>query len=122
MTEYELYDLINGMTSNVIQGQAVYLTTLSAYLIVAYSVGSKLTSYQVSFVNCVYAFFCVIGIYAQLHNFESLYSWGAQIMEIQGKTSTLAGEASRWVFVPIRTLMFLGSLIFMWQVRRPKTE
>ena len=54
MTEYELFDLINGISSNIVQGQSVYLTTITAYLVVAYSVGAKLTRFQVFFVSFVY--------------------------------------------------------------------
>ena len=122
MTEYELSDLMNGIVSNVIQGQAVFLTTLTAYLIVAYTVGAKLTRYQVSFVNFVYLLFGVVGIQAQLYNFDQVYHWGAQIMQLRGEAPTIAGAVSRWVFISIRLIMLIGSLVFMWQVRHPKTE
>lgn len=46
MTEFEMVELINGTTSNIIANQALFITTLSAYLVVAYSVGQKLTDYQ----------------------------------------------------------------------------
>ena len=122
MTEYELSDLLNGITSNIIQGQVVFLTILTAYLVVAYAVGAKLTRYQVSFVNFAYLLFGIIGIQAQLYNLDQVYDWGAQIFELRGESPTLAGEASRWVFISIRLIMLAGSLIFMWQVRHPKTE
>ena len=54
MTEYEIADLLNGVNSNIVAGQAIFLTVLSAYLVVAYSVGKALTTYQVSFINFVF--------------------------------------------------------------------
>ena len=42
------YELVKEVERKIIQGQAVFLMALSAYLVVAYTVGAKLTSYQVS--------------------------------------------------------------------------
>ncbi len=121
MTEYEISDLMNGIASNIIQGQAVFLTTLTAYLVVAYSVGAKLTRYQVSFVNFTYILFGVVGIQAQLYNMDQVYEWGAQLYELRGGAPTATDQFSRWVFISIRLIMIVGSLIFMCQVRHPKT-
>ena len=122
MTEYELSDLINSISSNIVQGQAVFLTTITAYLIVAYSVGAKLTRFQVSFINFVYILFGLVGIQGQLYNFDRAYYWGGKLAELSGESQTSAENASPWVFISVRLVMITGSLIFMWQVRHPKTE
>jgi hypothetical protein len=122
MTEYELSDLINGISSNIVQGQAVYLTMITAYLAVAYSVGSKLTRFQVSFVNFVYILFGLVGLQSQLYNIDQVYYWGAQLMELRGKPPTPAENVSAWLFIFVRLVMLIGSLLFMWQVRHPKTK
>ena len=122
MTEYELFDLMNGLGSNIIQGQAVFLTVLTAYLVVAYTVGANLTRYQVSFINFTFIIFAIVGIQAQLYNMDQIYAWGADIRKLQGVTSSPGEQASRWLFISIRILMNLGALIFMWQVRRSKAE
>ena len=122
MTEYELFDLINGISSNIVQGQSVYLTTITAYLVVAYSVGAKLTRFQVFFVSFVYILFGLVGMQGQRYNFDPAYYWGAELMELSSKSPTPAENASPWVFISVRLVMLIGSLIFMWQVRHPKAE
>ena len=57
MTEFELSSLIYVANEAGNTALALYLTTLSAYLIVAYSVGEKLNKSQILFVNCLFIFF-----------------------------------------------------------------
>jgi len=47
MSEYEIWDLINGIMSNMFAEQTLFVTMISAYLLVAYSVGKSLTTYQI---------------------------------------------------------------------------
>ena len=122
MTEYQLSDLMNGMQSNVTQGIAIFLTIQSAYLIVAYTVGKNLTTYQVSFVNLCFIIFALMGIYSQLYNLDQIFEWGAQIYMIKGVEAPELGNASRWTFISIRAVLAIGSLLFMWQIRHPKPE
>ncbi len=51
MNEYELVDAITGFQSNLIQGQAVTITILSAYMAVAYAVVAKLTTFRCTFIS-----------------------------------------------------------------------
>jgi hypothetical protein len=53
MNEYEITDLLNGAMSNAKAQQGPFLTILSAYLVMAYAAGRKLTTYQSSFVSLV---------------------------------------------------------------------
>ena len=47
MSEYEIWDLINGIMSNMFAEQTLFVTMISAYLLVAYSVGKSLTTCQI---------------------------------------------------------------------------
>jgi hypothetical protein len=122
MNEYQLLDLLNGMGSNIIQGQTVFLSILSAYLIVAYTVGEKLTSYQIAFINLVFLIFMFIGVIAQLSNMDSMYEWMAQLSVLKGVDPYLkeVGDVTMYLFIGIRFVLSLGALIFMWQVRHPR--
>ncbi len=122
MTEYELGDLINGVSSNIIAGQAVFITILSAYLVVAYAKGRELTKYQVSFVNLIFVLFMLLGIQAQLAQMTMAYNYADALNQVRGGESPFEDtkEVVRFVFIGIRGLIAVGALIFMWQVRHPK--
>ena len=124
MAEYEIFDLINGVNSNVLAGQAIFLTTLSAYLVVAYSVGKSLTTYQVGFINLVFLLMMFVGFHAQVAQLGLVYGLSEQLAAIthyaDGPGTT--GEVVRIVFTSIRIVLVFGAVVFMWQVRHPKTE
>jgi hypothetical protein len=124
MAEYEIFDLINGVNSNIFAGQAIFLTTLSAYLVVAYSVGKALTPYQVGFINVVFLLMMFVGFNAQIALLGLVYGLSEQLASVtsyaDGPSTT--AEVVRIVFTGIRLVMVVGAIVFMWQVRHPKTE
>ncbi len=60
MTEAELMSLGQEAWSNVLALTALYLSVLTGYLVVAYSVGKKLTSRQVLIIN---SFFVIVALF-----------------------------------------------------------
>lgn len=123
MTEYELNDAIQALGSNLIAGEALFLTFLSGYAAVAFTVGSRLTNYQIVFINFVFIAFMITnlgGLYAMT---IQAYEYGDELIALQGEVVNLAvGEAVKWTMLLTRILMALGALGFMWQVRHSKTE
>ena len=128
MNEYELVDAITGLESNLIQGQAVTITILSAYMVVAYTVGAKLTTFQCTFVSIMFILYGLLGAVGQNGILSDLYHYGAQLRELRssqilpGDSGGSVGEASRWLFMGVRLFLYAGSLYFMWSIRHPKTE
>jgi hypothetical protein len=124
MTEYEIADLLNGVNSNITAGQAVFLSVLSAYLVVAYSVGKNLTTYQVSFINFVFILMMFVGFNAQAELLETAYAYGYQLDFLRPGAEAMdtTAEAVKIVFMVMRAVLVVGALVFMWQVRHPKTE
>ena len=125
MTEFEVVELLNGVTSNIIANQALFVTILSAYLVVAYSVGYQLTKYQVAFINFMFVLFSLLGIQtiAGLMAFMSTYAM--QFVELRDnldQASTVQVDAVRWGIISVRLLLCAGALVFMWQIRHPKAE
>ena len=59
MTEYELLDALNGLISNVYAAQAIFITTVSAYIVMAYVAGSKLSAFQVGFISLIFVVFTI---------------------------------------------------------------
>ena len=125
MTEFELVELINLTTSNVIANQALFISILSAYLVVAYSVGRRLTVYQVVFINIIFLVFALIGIQAVGGLLDFLFIYSNQLMEVRGgleSRDVLQRDFVSWGMLIVRYVMCLGALVFMWQVRHAKTE
>ena len=125
MTEFEVVEIINGVTSNILANQALFITILSAYLVVAYSVGQKLTSYQVAFINGTFIIFSLLGIQAVAGQLGFIITYSAQLLELRGVADSVGSiqvETARWGVISVRFLLSLGALVFMWQVRHAKTE
>jgi hypothetical protein len=124
MTAYEASDLLNGVISNQLAGQALFITIISAYVVVAYSVGEKLTKYQVSFINIAFLLFAIAGMRGGVALVELVYEYSALKAELThgGHSMDTGGAFALWMVVGVRVVLVLGSLIFMWQVRHPKTE
>ncbi len=123
MTEYELNDAIQVIASNLIASEALFLTFLSAYAVVAYTVGKKLTSYQISFVNFVFIAFMITSIGGLYSMVVMTYHYGDQLIASHGEVVNRSlGEVTKWAMLITRIVMALGALGFMWQVRHSEVE
>ena len=125
MTIVELMGLAHGEANTALMLSDGALATLTGYLLIAYFTGSKLTLFQVSFVNVVF-------ILTRLANFLAMQGvvqrnayWGEKIRELEPAipfgTLADAGRGSMLAWA-IFWLITGGALLFMWQVRHPKTE
>jgi hypothetical protein len=54
MTEYELADLAASNVSNMYLDAATFFTLFSAYVVMSYLIGSKLSRFQVWFINITF--------------------------------------------------------------------
>jgi hypothetical protein len=124
MTEYELVDALASLSSSMLQGQALTITTLSAYMVVAYTAGANLTRFQVVFISSLFVIFGILGIQGQNYALKEFLSYTAQLNELRGgiPRHESVGPISRWTFLGVRLLLIAGALTFMWRVRHPKTE
>ena len=122
MTEAELISAAQETWSNYITTMGLFVTIISAYLVVAYIVGAKLTRQQVILVNALFIVFVAFGI-------KSMYHWALVAQEM----AQLAIDMSQQRTVgpaPFVDKLTLGSLIpigvaclkFMWDVRHPNAE
>ena len=124
MTEYELVDALNGNMSAMMSSQALFLSVLFAYLLAAYTVGSKLTQFQVAFISLVFLIFALAGSTGLVAMSNEMSYYRAAIAAI--RDSDVRGGTPVNLVVPVfilvRILVATGALYFMWQVRHPKTE
>lgn len=122
MTEVELVEAANSSWSLVIGALGSYITVVSAYLIVAYLAGVKLTTSQVGIVSALF-----ITMTATL--MFGLYGWtvrGAYYTSaLAGLNSDAAAYVVPWIPIVLTSICSLGivaSFKFMWDIRHSKTE
>ena len=122
MTEAELWGLLVAFTERGASFGAQLLTIVSAYLAVAYFIGSRLTRVQVLVVSAIFvgaAIITVAGIYgATLRAVE----FAAQLQQVHpDRLFLLAGRMGRVVPGLSAALNFSPipmSLFFMYQIRK----
>ena len=115
MTEYELLDLFVSKEAQMATQFSIYLSILSAYIAVAYLVGSKLSWFQISMISGLFLF----GAGGQT---SAMYNHGIHVQEILERKEKL-GPLTQYELdfsynmTPWIWAMALGvvvSLYFMW--------
>lgn len=86
--------------------------------------GENLTKYQVWFINITFILFALIGLMGATSQMQMVFEYSAIKMEQLGGPSQYETpvEIGKWLTVGVRVLLTAGALIFMWQVRHPKTK
>ena len=124
MTEFELTESMQAMISNVWAAEAIYLSLVSGYVVVAYTIGARLTPYQHFFVNTLFILTVVTNSMTTFTSMQNIMYLAGQLAELAdyyaaGVENPFAA-VSIWLVYTIRILLTLGALIFMWTVRHPK--
>jgi hypothetical protein len=124
MTEYELGEILHSNYAGLWQGAQMYFTLVSAYLVVAYLVGAKLSSGQNAVVTALYIVW-VAGV-TQWQYTTSTQTLGIidELLSIESVILPSPAESEVQVvlygFLVVQVLGILASLWFMWKVRHPK--
>ena len=122
MTEFEIIEA-SATYNGLMQGWiAAYFAAFTAYCIVAYLVGKKLSTRQVLFISACYfvsSSLCILGCYGS----------GMLLTEFAEAARAINPDrpfVARVPVIVVSILIFyaslLGSLRFMWDIRHPKTE
>jgi hypothetical protein len=121
MTEAELFESAQTVWSNYITCMSIFITIVSAYLIVAYIAGRNLTRPQVILVNALFVSFSVYAITA-MYGFSRV---ATELASLSIGMSTQRSEVGVTTVPTIALLVFIplasACLKFMWDVRHPKT-
>jgi hypothetical protein len=122
MTEAELVESISYQFESALTVLSLYVTVTSAYLVVVYLAGSKLTRSQIAIISTLYVFIAVVSTYC----FWAWSIWGIHYGDVLRSLETGAPVfASRYIpglFTFAMSSGILASLKFMWDIRHPKTE
>jgi hypothetical protein len=121
MTEYESWEVLNGLVANLMQQQALFVGAFTAYVIAAHLVGRTLTTFQVSFVSAVFILLAVLGIQSQLWFISNIDEISKGVGGIV-RTDDSGGWLISGGFILVRVILIVGALFYMWQMRHPKEE
>ena len=121
MSEYESWEVLNGLIANLMQQQTLFIGSFTAYVVAAHWVGRTLTTFQVSFISTVFILLSVLGVRSQLWLMSNIDDVSKAV---EGINRVESGDG--WIisggFVIVRVFLILGALFYMWQVRHPKLE
>jgi hypothetical protein len=127
MTEYEMGELLYNTYDTLWETSQMYFTLVSAYLAVAWLVGTKLTRVQYVIVTALYLFWVAGIIQTQvftgistLNLASSIASQGEQLLRGYGTGSAMV--IGIYSFTIVMVCGVFASLYFMWSVRHNKTE
>lgn len=122
MTEYEISDLLATTTGNATPVLALFITTISAYLITAWLVGSKLSRPQIVLVNSIFITFSLLGVWGWLARYRMAIYYQEQLINLNPERFAPI-PLSAIVFVTVVYLVIIASSVkFMWDVRHPKDD
>ena len=124
MTEYELLDITYNGVANITAESTIYFSQLAAYLIVAYTVGMKLTRFQIGYINFLFILLTFVGLTGSVTLIIRNLEFTARRLALGG-IETVTEEISLvvvYLFVLFRLLLTGGAITFMWNIRHPKTQ
>ena len=119
MTAYEYMDLAYSGFAAAIAVASLAMAVLSGYLVVAYTVGSKLTRLQVSVLNVTYSLWYLYIASNGTMNLIRARAYIVESLELVQHGFTLAPYVVH-ARVAITLLLWVTSLWFMWSMRHPK--
>jgi len=126
MSEYELLELAYTLVDTMAVSFSIYLTLLSAYLVVAYLIGDKLTFPQIVIINSLFLLSVgvqILGIIQWHIEASALMAAKEEISNLTQYQQTLKGTNLGAIGMP--AMMLFGAIAaqyFMWTVRHPSTE
>jgi hypothetical protein len=121
MNEFNLIQVIFITNESANTALALYISIVSGYLFVAYTVGAKLTRYQITLVNALFVFFTAAFTYSATTAFMIMRFITGELRELKGGLEII-NEGAENIFVSVVTIALiagvLGSLTFMRNIRR----
>lgn len=121
MTEYEILDLISSGTSDMATMFGIYLTVVSAYLLVAYFAAHKLSLMESVALTMLFVFAAggqALGINNLQIQLSVLLEGLAEIRQLNSYEENYATNTKAWVVAMLIGVVL--SIVFMWSVRYRK--
>jgi len=124
----DVVELLNSTSANMYADQGIFLSVLTAYMIVSYMVGRDLSRTQVLIINILFLMVTVSGAVGLSTLLVRYFELAAMLPDGSGfKASPSAASATASFtgvigFFGFRVSAILVALYFMWDIRHPKTE
>lgn len=122
MTEAELHEIAALFSTGAMTAISIYLSTISAYLVVAFVVGSKLTRSQLTVISTLFIMGALFFTYGTAGFFIRQIPIVEQLATLHPDQHYAVNSASVMTIAGIQILGVLACLKFMWDVRHPKAE
>ena len=122
MTAYELTDLMFSAINGAVAVNGLIFTLISGYLIVAWTIGEKLTRSQVTMVNLLFLSSAPMTEWGWLGRYLMALDLQNRLIELEPQT---AERVSMYVISGhpfVTSILIIGSMKFMWDIRHPKTK
>ena len=127
MTEYEMGELLYNTYDTLWESSQMYFTLVSAYLVVAYLVGAKLTRPQYMVITVLYLFWAAGVIQTQIFTgigslrLAKYIASNGEVLVGQYGAGT-AMQIGIYGFTAVMVCGVFASLYFMWSIRHPNTQ
>ena len=118
MTEYEYASLIAEYNSNTADIFAVYLTIVSAYLIVAHVAGKALTILQVGILTSGFVIASALLTFADVSTTISAAAYAEKLRELSPDSPQNLRIQVAYFLGVVEVGGIFASLMYMWHVRR----
>ena len=120
MTEGELYAALESAVATASSFSDSAVVVLTGYLLIAFVVGERLTRFQAAFCSLMF-----LSLYVSYQ--VSIWGQLSRMAHFNSELALLESDIPTNEFYPhfsplISMLLAVGSLYFMWSVRRAKTE
>jgi hypothetical protein len=125
MTEYEIRDVLTSTLSGSTSVLSVLISVISAYLIVSWLVGKKLSRPQVVWVNLLFITFSSMTVLRWITGYRVAMGLQQNLRKVNADLFAGTTQITPELIAGLGCILFaaiLGSLKFMWDVRHPKTE
>jgi hypothetical protein len=122
MTEAELLEATGLAANTALTGISLYMTIVSAYLITAFTAGSRLTRSQTFVISVGFVVGAGIFIYVVIANALRQVYFTARLSEIQTDATFYFSDRTTILIGSVLVMGIIASLKFMWDVRHPKAE
>ena len=122
MTEYELADLVASTIANSLIIAPILISIASAYLVVAWIVGSKLDRSQVLLINSLFVGFTLVFGLSWARRIQVALSYQEELLRVNPDRMA---EIGTWLppgATILMVLIILACLKFMWDIRHPKKQ
>jgi hypothetical protein len=119
--EYELAELTTGTMSNFLTSFTIFVSIVTAYVTTAFAAGQKLSRIQVSVVNTCFLIGCgSMGLLSVL----IFQVFLRRVEALNSLSGSLAGPVVdfTWFVSALCIVLTVGSFIFMWNVRHPRSD